>query len=195
MRAMRQDVHIMWQVLRSRSWEEAISSGTARNPQRYAQSIMKTVLAAIDFSPVSQAVLKAATQLARALDARIVLLNVVQPPSIATDLAPLVGEVLQFTAEIERGARRHLHRIEKRLVAAGQTVEAVCHQGFPVPEIIAHARELEASYIVLGSHGHTAFHDLVAGSVASGVLKRTTCPVVVVPAGTTREKRRKSRRK
>lgn len=56
---------------------------------------MKTVLAAIDFSPVSRAVLKAATELARALRARVVLINVVQPPSIATDLAPVVGEVLR----------------------------------------------------------------------------------------------------
>jgi hypothetical protein len=37
-------------------------------------------------------------------------------------------------------------------------------------------------HYVIGSHGHTAFHDLLVGGTASGVLKRATCPVVVVPA-------------
>src|SRR5687767_5793866 len=143
---------------------------------------MKTVLAAIDFSPISDAVLRVATDLARAIHGRVFLLNVVQPPSIATDLAPLVGEVLQFTAEIERDSRRHLHQIQKRFAARNVTTDTICLQGFPVTQIIAHAKKLEAGYIVLGSHGHTAFYDLVAGSTASGVLKRATCPVVVVPA-------------
>jgi nucleotide-binding universal stress UspA family protein len=155
---------------------------------------MKPVLVAIDFSPVSHAVLRVATDLARAIHGRIFLLNVVQPPSIATDLGPLVGEVLQFTAEIERGARRHLHQIQKRLAARNVTVDTICLQGFPVAQIIARAKELEAEYIVLGSHGHTAFYDLVAGSTASGVLKRAKRPVVVVPAVPTKSKRRKTLR-
>ena len=158
-------------------------------------SVMKTVLAAIDFSPVSQGVLRVATELARAIQGRVLLLNVVQAPSIVTDLAPLVSEVLQFTAEIERGARRHLHRIQKRLAGCGVTVETICCQGFPVATIIAYAKKVEADYVVLGSHGHTAFYDLIAGGTASGVLKRATCPVVVVPARPREAKRRRSPRK
>ncbi len=154
---------------------------------------MKTVLAAIDFSPVSRAVLKTATAISQAIHGRIVLLNVVQPPMIATDLGPLVGEVLQFTAEIERGSRRHLKQIQQRLAADGAAVESICVQGFASVTILAHAKKLGADYIVLGSHGHTAFHDLIAGSTASGVLKRAPCPVVVVPAAPAKAKRRKSR--
>jgi universal stress protein A len=156
---------------------------------------MNTVLAAIDFSPVSQKVLSAAIAIARAAGGRVVILNAVQPPAIATDLAPLVGEVLQFTADLERAARRHLQRIQKRLAARRISVETICEQGFAAPLIVAHARDLGASYIVLGSHGHTAFYDLIAGSTASGVLKRAPCPVVVVPAVPVKAKRRKVPRK
>ena len=155
---------------------------------------MKTVLAAIDFSPVTPAVLEVAARLARAIHGRVVLLTVVEPPSIVTDLAPLVGDALQFTAEVERGARHHLHRIQKRLAGDDLTVEAICQQGFAVPQIIAHATEVGAEYIVLGTHGHGALHDLVAGSVARGVLKRAICPVVVVPAAATSPKPAKARR-
>jgi nucleotide-binding universal stress UspA family protein len=144
--------------------------------------VMKTVLAAIDFSPVSRAVVTVATELARAMRGRVVLLNVVQPPSIATELAPLAGEVLQLTGELERGARRHLKRFQERLVARGSTVETICCQGFAVAMIIEHAKQQAADYVVLGSHGHTALYDLVAGGTASGILKRAPCAVVVVPA-------------
>lgn len=114
-------------------------------------------------------------------------------PAIVTDLAPMVGEALQFTAEVERRARQHLHRLQKRLAEPRVTVETRCQQGSPVPLILAHAKELGADYIVLGSHGHTALYDLVVGSTASGVLKRATCPVVVVPAQP-KAKVRRSRR-
>jgi nucleotide-binding universal stress UspA family protein len=33
----------------------------------------------------------------------------------------------------------------------------------------------------MGSHGHTAFYDLLVGSTTHGVLMRANCPVVIVP--------------
>jgi universal stress protein A len=44
---------------------------------------------------------------------------------------------------------------------------------------------------VLGSHGHTAFYDLLVGSTAAGVLKHAPCPVVVVPPPAPRKARKK----
>ncbi|MEO5957977.1 MAG: universal stress protein [Opitutaceae bacterium] len=152
---------------------------------------MKTILVPIDFSPVSRRVIDEAIDLARVAKARLVLLHAVQLPAIvATDLAPLVGEALQLTAEVERGARRHLLRLQKSLVKRGVPVETLCAQGFPTALIAAAAKKTGAKYIVIGSHGHTAFYDLVVGSTASGVLKRAPCPVVVVPA----ERKGKARR-
>lgn len=153
---------------------------------------MKTILAAIDFSPVSRDVVAHAIALARAFNARVAIFNAVQPPQVVTDLAPLVGEALQITEEVERASRQHLHRIQKRCADRGVSVDPICQQGFAVPSIVALAKRLEACYIVLGSHGHTAFYDLVAGGTASGVLKRATCPVVVVTAKP--KKRKKARR-
>jgi nucleotide-binding universal stress UspA family protein len=143
---------------------------------------MKTILVPIDFSGVSREVMQCALRLARGLEARVVLLHVVLPPVIVTDAGPLVDESLQFTARAERGARRHLLRLQQALGKSGVKVDAVCVQGFAVPHILAQARELGARYIVLGSHGHTAFYDLVVGGTAHGVLQRAGCPVVVVPA-------------
>ncbi len=143
---------------------------------------MKTILAPIDFSRVSRDVIREAVDLARIVKARVVILHAVQPPPIVTDLAPLAGEALQLTAEIERGARRSLQRLQRALQSRRVTVETLCLQGAPVALIAATAEQLGARYIVIGSHGHTALYDLVAGSTASGVLKHASCPVVVVSA-------------
>lgn len=156
---------------------------------------MKTVLAAIDFSPVSRRIVAAALELARAIGGRVILLHVVHPPAFAAEIAPLLGDVIQLTGEVERGARRRLKRLQDRLLVQGATVATLCRQGAPAEEILGRATEEGADYIVLGSHGHTAFHDLVSGSTTSRVLKRAAVPVVVVPAQSVRTARRKTVRR
>jgi nucleotide-binding universal stress UspA family protein len=143
---------------------------------------MKTILASIDFSPVTERVVDQAVALAQAVGASLELIHAVQPPVVVTDLAPFVGEVVQFTDEIERGSKRRLKQLQERLAARGVEVTTYCTQGYPVRVILERAREVAAEFIVLGSHGHTAFYDLIVGSTASGVLKGAACPVVVVPA-------------
>jgi nucleotide-binding universal stress UspA family protein len=154
---------------------------------------MKTILAAIDFSAVSQRVVAEALELADAVNGRVVLLHSVPPsPIIATDLVPLVGTALYLTDDVAKAADRHLRRIRRDQKDRGKLIETICLSGFPVQHIISTAKKLRANYIVIGSHGHTALHDLVVGSTASGVLKRASCPVVVVPV---LKKRRKPRRR
>ena len=53
--------------------------------------------------------------------------------------------------------------------------------GSAVSAIVAKASEIDATYIVMGSHGHTALYDLLVGSTTHGVLKSSPCPVVIVP--------------
>jgi Universal stress protein family len=43
------------------------------------------------------------------------------------------------------------------------------------------ARPLEAAYIVLGSHGHTALYELIVGGTAAGILRDASCPVLIIP--------------
>lgn len=143
---------------------------------------MKTILVPVDFSKVSRYVVAEAANLARLTKARLVLLHVVQPPSMVTDLAPLVGEALQMSAEVERIGRRHLLRMQKSPTVRGLKVDSICEQGFPVAQVIAQAKRVKADVIVLGSHGHGAVYNLVVGSTANGVLKHAPCPVLVVPA-------------
>lgn len=155
---------------------------------------MKTILAPIDFSSVSRRVVAEAVTLAQALRARVVVLHVFKSPAIARELAALAGAALQITDEGLKVARRKLHRLQQRLARQGVTIETIGEAGLPLPVILAHARALDADYLVVGSHGHGAFHDLVAGGTASGVLKRVGRPVLVVRSHGARGARRATAR-
>lgn len=142
---------------------------------------MKTILAPIDFSHVSHSVLKEAVTLAQVLNGRLVLLHVVQPPIIINEYDMMLPDVTRLTVGMGKAAVRHLARLKKPLERHLPSTVAEYRIGSPVQEILAHAKKAAADYIVIGSHGHTAFYDLLVGSTAGGVLKKACCPVLVVP--------------
>jgi nucleotide-binding universal stress UspA family protein len=142
---------------------------------------MKTILAPIDFSGATEAVVEEAANLARSMDGKVVLLTVLQPPAITNEYSALVDNLAEIMAAGEKNAARRLAEIESRLKAAQVPVETVQLNGPPIRLIVEQAKELGACYIVMGSHGHTALYDLLVGSTTHGVLMRAKCPVVITP--------------
>ncbi len=142
---------------------------------------MKTILAPVDFSAASEAVLGQAIELARALGGRVVLLTVIQPPVITNEYAALMENLAEVMAAGERNAARRLAELETRVRAAQVPVETLQLNGAPVRQILDQAARVAADYVVMGSHGHTALYDLLVGSTTHGVLLRAPCPVVITP--------------
>ena len=150
---------------------------------------MKTILAPVDFSGATDAVVAEALSLARALEGRVVLLTVIQPPAITNEYSALMDNLAEIVAAGEKNAAKRLTQIEARLQAEKIPVETVQVNGPPIRVIVEQAKKLEADYIVMGSHGHTALYDLLVGSTTHGVLMRATCPVVITPAAKEAAKR------
>jgi nucleotide-binding universal stress UspA family protein len=155
---------------------------------------MKTILAPIDFSKVSEPVVKEAVALARSLDGRVVLLTVVQPPVVMTESAGMLDIAKLIDAD-EQNARRQLGEIAGRIKTDFINVTSLQTTGSPVTHIIEQADKCGADYIVMGSHGHTAFYDLLVGNTTHGVLMRAKCPVVIVPATKQAPKPRKEKKR
>ena len=53
--------------------------------------------------------------------------------------------------------------------------------GDPVEQILLEAKSDGADLIVLGARGHSLLDDILIGSVANGVVKKSLIPVVTVP--------------
>lgn len=141
---------------------------------------MKTILASVDFSTASKPVVAEAVKLAQAIGARLVLLHVVQPP-VVTDSDLGYQMSAEYAAMAAVSADKYLAALQKPLRTKGVTVTAKHLVGNPGQCIADQAEALHADYIVLGSHGHGAFYELIIGGTTSRVLRQACCPVVVVP--------------
>lgn len=148
---------------------------------------MKTILAPVDFSGVTEGVMAQASALATTFGGRVILLHVMQPPVITSEYAPFLENIGEIVAVGEKAAAKQLARLQEKLQAAGVATDVLQYTGAPVNYILMQAEKLGADYIVMGSHGHTAFYDLLVGSTTHGVLNKARCPVIIVPD----ERRRK----
>lgn len=140
------------------------------------------VLAAVDLSPISSAVVRVASSLAKIADARLVLLHVFQLPETSMPYRVDEGEFLRLVAQAREDARDAVSNLVKSAEAAVEAFEGY----FPSRTICERARALRAGVIVLGSHGHGALREFVVGSTARDVLKDAPCPVLIVPAVSSR---------
>lgn len=143
---------------------------------------MKTFLVPIDFSPVTDAVIDSAVTFARALDGKIVLLHVVQPPIVTTtEFALPVDVVREATEGGERAAKQKMIALAQLVHRADIEHQTVVKVGPPGPVILEVAQEIRADYIVLGSHGHGKLYHFLVGSTANGVIHRAKCGVIIIP--------------
>ncbi|HVW22103.1 MAG TPA: universal stress protein [Opitutaceae bacterium] len=141
---------------------------------------MKNILVPLDFSPVSRAVLREARALARETGGRLVLLHVIRSP-VYPDYPGMLADVAALDDYALKVSRAHLGRLERTLRADRIPVAQRIFFGPAAPRIVDEARRIKARYIVIGTRGHNALHDFVLGSTTSVVLRRSRCPVLVVP--------------
>ena len=71
----------------------------------------------------------------------------------------------------------------ERVRQADVVAETAVEVGTPTEEIVATADELQADLVVMGTHGRSGMERLLIGSVADGVIRRSTIPVLAVPPG------------
>ena len=145
---------------------------------------MKTLLTALDFSPISQKVVDGAAELAAAMNSRLVLLNVVEPVAAYVPVGAAM-DVITTPIPMEPAdlnlVKERLEHFAAPLRAKGLNVETMAVVSLPVDEILNQATSTQATMIVLGSHGHGAVYQLFSGSVVTSVLHKSRVPVTVIP--------------
>ena len=133
------------------------------------------VLCPVDFSEIAQHALDHAVAIARWYEARLTVLYVFANPP-AMDLPPLVLE----------DAERERLTTDMRRMAAGVPPDLpvdfrIEQAGYVHQEILAQLGATHADVLVLGTHGRSGFQRLFLGSVTEKVIRKATCPTLVVP--------------
>lgn len=145
--------------------------------------LVKRLLAALDFSDVTEQVLDQAAALADAFSAELTLLHVAAPDPDFVGYEAGPDTVRDTRAGELRGEHRKLQEFADGLRERGIPTRALLIQGPTIEKILDEAARTAAGTIVIGSHGHGALRRVLLGSVSEGVVRGATCPVHVVPTG------------
>ena len=142
---------------------------------------MKRILAAIDFSDVTDAVIDAAADLARRYNASLQILHTELPPVcfVGYPLEPAVLDT-ELDARVEWDTRK-LDAIRQRLAEAGVKAECCVRTGHTAACILDSAQRFGADLIVIGTHEHGVLRNLFLGGVRDDLISQAPCPVLIVP--------------
>ena len=135
-------------------------------------------LVPIDLSEYANQALDYAVNLAGKLDARLMLVHVIQSiPLVGVDM----GVTLPYTyvQDLEAEIMQSMESALTRVTAAGLEGEIVVVHGIPFHEIIETAKTRQVDLIIMGTHGRTGLQYVLLGSVAEKVVRLAPCPVLV----------------
>lgn len=137
----------------------------------------QTILVATDFSSGSDTALDQAIQIAKATNARVALVHVIEP-AIEFPMGAAYSDMDGgYYASVDLALSARAGKVEK----AGLRCMTKILEGPVTSELTRWARELGASMIILGTHGRTGLSHVLLGSVAEKVVRHATCPVLTVP--------------
>jgi nucleotide-binding universal stress UspA family protein len=136
------------------------------------------ILVPVDGSPASTAALTEALGFARGQNARVLLVYACEPLQYILAEGPI-----DLSAEVRRQGELLLSAAAAAAEKAGVTAETSLMEASDrrVPEaIVDEATRWGANLIAMGTHGRRGFAHLLLGSVAEGVLRRATVPVLLL---------------
>lgn len=139
---------------------------------------IRKILVALDFDDQALRVLEAALCIARSFHAEVFVVHAVT--AHASVEACSKEDIRLRESCIEAGIRRL-----KEVIAARPSLNALTHHEITAAEspfnLIEHLVASEKiDLIIVGSHGAKGLERLAAGSFAEGLMRRATCPTLVV---------------
>jgi nucleotide-binding universal stress UspA family protein len=142
---------------------------------------MKNIVLPVDFSDTTDVLIDGAVDFAKEVMGKICLIHVAP-----ADIGFAIGDMgFQYFPEIEKSEiaeeLSELNELQKRIESKGVGCEHILKQGVSADIILNYAKEKNASYIVMGSHGRSGIYDVLVGSLTKDITKNSPIPVVVVP--------------
>ena len=139
----------------------------------HAQSAPSSIVVACDFSETSLRAARLAALIA-APTATIYLVHV--GPSLSSDERDGWGRGYKDDALDALTRTKQQMRFDEKTV-----VQPILLQGETVPELLRFAASVHADLIATGSHGHGFVARILIGSVATRIVRASTCSVLTVP--------------
>lgn len=139
------------------------------------------VLVALDLSDSTELIMKEAEEVAIKMSAQVWIVHNAEPEPGVLEFKADPQAARDLLAEKFHGEHRHIQKIAKRLRKQGLDATALLVHGPTVEVILKEASDLDVDMIIVGSHGRSAVYQLLVGSVSEGILRKSRCPVLIVP--------------
>jgi universal stress protein A len=139
----------------------------------------RTILCPTDFSEHSDAALARAEDLARRLDAELVLLHVVEPLLVPVEYG-LPPSVIEYEDAASARAREYLEAAALALRARGVRVRTLVVAGTASEQIAQVVQRERIDLVVLATHGRTGLRHALLGSTTERVVRTCPCAVMTI---------------
>ncbi|WP_321479937.1 universal stress protein [uncultured Bacteroides sp.] len=140
----------------------------------------KKVLIAIDYDETSQKVAEQGFAMAKAMKAEIILLHVIFEQPIYYSSYTYMSELkVGVEDDFRERTQDFLAKTKKHL--GDESIVTMLSEGKIAETILNTAEEKNVDIIVMGSHSRKWLENIIMGSDAEDVLKKTSIPLFIVP--------------
>lgn len=140
----------------------------------------KKILCPIDFSDYSYDALEYAKDIAKTYNSKLYVLHIIYEPADFTGFYVPHISFDKIRSEIESGAKKIMTEVKEEKLKDISGAETMIIFGVPSDEIVRFAKDKEIDLIVIGSQGKKGIEKMVFGSTAEKVVRKATCPVLVI---------------
>jgi nucleotide-binding universal stress UspA family protein len=141
---------------------------------------LERILLPTDFSDFSTYAASFAVSFAVDYGAKLYVLHVVELPLGMPGIYKLGSTDEELTSQAEQLVRDELTSASAPDTLQKLDYSVAARQGKPFDEIITYARENDIDMIVMGTRGRTGIENVLLGSTAEKVLRKSPIPVFVV---------------
>ncbi len=143
---------------------------------------MKTIIIPTDFSPIATTALHFGIDMAKAINASILLLHVYQVPVSFTD-TPIV---LVSIEDLRKGAEEQIEKLKKEvehLTSGSVKVYTETRMGNVTDELETLCSKINPFAVVMGTKGSSGVERILFGSNTLNAIRHLNWPVICVPPG------------
>jgi nucleotide-binding universal stress UspA family protein len=173
--------NIAAKVLRAATKPVLLIRAAASSTALQQKSLVKRILMPLDGSKTGEAATQYTEMLARALGAKVMLLQVVEPVKFVVGFETVVPQAVPQSEEsIKDAAIAYLDSLRKSLEEKGIRTSIVVLRGSAANQIIDYAVANTVDLIAMSTHGLSGIGRWVFGSVTGKVLHAGETPILVV---------------